>query len=267
MTDRILSEITPLYGFCPFSSVKDNLIQCRALSRVPRNAQTVIVCLFPYFLGKDNYNGSDISKYAVVPDYHDVVIPLLEDACKKLKAVYPDEEFEAFADNSPIPEVRAAVNADLGVRGKNGLLINEEYGSWVFIGEIITTKKFYFPTVENTECIGCGKCIIACPTGSISENGIDKASCLSDITQRKGELKEEQIKLIRDSECIWGCDICQNACPMNLNVKISPLNAFKDDVRLKADAENIDGRAYAWRGRKTIERNINILYKLKGEEK
>lgn len=266
MTDRILSKITPVYGFCSFKSIENNLIKCRALNRIPKNSKTVIVCLFPYYLGEDKYNGSDISKYAVVPDYHDVVTELLEEACDELKGQYPDKEFVSFTDNSPIPEVRAAVNAGLGVKGKNGLLINKDYGSWVFIGSIVTTKEYSYIENKVTECIGCNKCISSCPTDSITNWGINIDTCLSDITQRKGELTEEQQNLIIDSGCIWGCDICQNVCPMNKNIRINPLNAFTSDIRIKADADNLDGRAYAWRGKKTIERNIKILYNVKGEE-
>lgn len=266
MTERILNSITPLYGFCSFSEIKNGLIPCRAVSRIPENSQTVIVCLFPYYLGEDKYTGSDISRYAVVPDYHDVIKELLVKACTELKNEYPNEEFEPFIDNSPVPEVKAAILAGLGVKGKNGLLINKYYGSWVFIGEIITTKKYNYPAIEADICLNCNKCVESCPTGSITKNGINTDTCLSDITQRKNELTDEQQELIRKSGCIWGCDICQTVCPMNRNAVINPLKAFADGVILKADADNLDGRAYAWRGRKTIERNIKILYKPKGEE-
>ncbi|MCQ2484299.1 MAG: DUF1730 domain-containing protein [Clostridia bacterium] len=259
MTDKILSELTPQYGFCSFAKIQDRLIDCRAKSRIPENAKTVIVCLFPYFLGNDKYDGSDISKYAVVPDYHDTITARLTEVCDKLKEAFPDEEFVTFTDNSPIPEVFAAVNAGLGVRGKNSLFISHEYGSWVFIGEIVTTKEYPQSSAGAVDCMNCGKCVKACPTGSITESGINTDTCLSNITQCKGELSETEKKLIMDSGCIWGCDICQNVCPMNKNIKINPLEAFTKDVRLKADADNLEGRAYAWRGRKVIERNINLL--------
>lgn len=261
MTEKILSEFTSEYGFCPFSVVKDRLINCRAKAKIPENAQTVIVCLFPYYLGENAYSGSDISKYAVVPDYHDTVTEILNKACARLKEGYPDEEFVTFTDNSPIPEVSAAVSSGLGVFGKNGLFISNVYGSWVFIGEIVTTKRYPYKAPDKTECIGCEKCIEACPTHSITENGVNADTCLSFITQKKGEFTEDEKKIIIDSGCIWGCDICQNVCPMNINKKISPLEVFSSDIKLKADAENLDGRAYGWRGKKVIERNINLLYK------
>lgn len=259
MTDKILSEVTPQYGFCSFDKIQNRLIDCRAKSRIPENTKTVIVCLFPYFLGNDKYDGSDISKYAVVPDYHDTIIAQLTEVCAKLKEAFPDEKFVTFTDNSPVPEVFAAVNAGLGVRGKNGLFISHEYGSWVFIGEIVTTKEYHQSSVGAVDCLNCGKCVKACPTSSITENGINADTCLSNITQRKGELSETEKQLIIDSGCIWGCDICQNVCPMNKNIKINPLEAFRNDVRLNADADNLEGRAYAWRGRKVIERNIKLL--------
>lgn len=261
----ILSSVSPVYGFCPFDSIKDSLIECRAKQRLPENAETVIVFLFPYYLGDGCYEGSDLSKYAVVPDYHDVLIPILSDACKRLKEKYPDEEFATFTDNSPIPEVRSAVYAGLGVKGKNGLFISREYGSWVFIGEIVTTMKIKCNLPIDFSCIGCGRCIEACPTGSITEKGINRQTCLSHITQRKGELTREEQELIKKTNCLWGCDICQNVCPMNNGKKTKPLPIFTADIKLRADADKLDGRAYAWRGRKTIERNINILYKEKGK--
>lgn len=264
--DEILSKVSPVYGFCSFNKIDEHLIDCRGKVKLPEKAKTVIVFLFPYYLGDDAYNDSDISKYAVVPDYHDVLIPLLENACNELKARFPNDEFVMFADNSPIPEVYAAVMAGLGVKGKNGLFISKEYGSWVFIGDIVTTLEITPANPTELFCIGCNKCVEACPTESIKNYGIIKETCLSHITQRKGTLTQKEINLIRKSNCLWGCDICQNVCPMNFDKKTKPLDIFKSDVKLKADAEDIDGRAYAWRGKKTIERNINILYDEKGEK-
>lgn len=264
MINKILSEFFTCYGFCDYGKISDSLLPCAAAKRLPENAETVICCLFPYNLGDDKYSGSDISKYAVVPDYHNIVTEILKEACTVLKKQFPNEEFEPFSDNSPIPEVRASVLAGLGVRGKNGLLINEEYGSWVFIGEIVTTMKLQSDG-DFKSCIGCGKCAYACPNKAIGENGISKSECISDITQRKGELSEVETKLIKNSGCAWGCDICQNVCPMNFNKKINPLPAFKDGARLRADSENLDGRAYAWRGKKVIERNLKILYDKEGK--
>lgn len=262
MINKILSETAPVYGFCSFDQIKDSLIDCRAKSRIPENARSIIVMLFPYYLGDEAYDGSDISKYAVVPDYHKTVTEILDNASKKLKEAFPEDEFVVFTDNSPIPEVKAAILAGLGIRGLNGLFFNKEYGSWVFIGEIVTTKAFDYIKVENTACFGCRKCIEACPAKAISENGIDPEKCLSAVTQKKGELTEEQKEMIKSSGCAWGCDICQNVCPMNKKVKSEPIEIFKNGAELKARADSdISDRAYSWRGEKVIKRNLEILYK------
>ena len=262
MTEKILNEITPVFGFCPFDKVKDSLIKCRALNNIPENAKTVIVMLFPYNLGDEAYEGSDISRYAVVPDYHDVIGQLLTETAQKLQSTYPDEDFVAFTDNSPIPEVKAAMLAGLGVKGLNGLFINKEFGSWVFIGEIVTTKDYNYTDISEKFCIKCRKCISACPTNAISETGIDTTRCLSFITQKKGELAPEQAQLIKDSGCAWGCDVCQNVCPMNNGAKAEPLEIFKKGAEINARTDSdISDRAYAWRGETVIKRNLEILKK------
>lgn len=259
MLNKIISELTPVYGFCRFSDIKDQLLDCRAAKRLPEEAESVIVMLFPYYLGEEKYADCNISRYAVVPDYHlaigNAVLPALE----RLREHYPNEKFEFFTDSSPIPEVKAALLAGLGVMGKNRLLINKEYGSWFFISEIVTTMKL--PACEPTEgqCLNCGKCIAACPARALGKKSFDKELCLSDITQRKGSLTEEQIQLIKKSGCIWGCDICQTVCPMNKNIKIEPSKIFLNGIETTAKTDNISDRAYAWRGKKVIERNLEII--------
>lgn len=262
MLDKILSQYAPVYGFCPFDKISDSLIDCRAKGRIPSGARSIITALFPYFLGEDAYDGSDISKYAVVPDYHNTITAILNQATLELKEAYPDDEFVVFTDNSPIPEVKAAVNAGLGVRGLNGLFINKSFGSWVFIGEIVTTMSLTSADIQENDnvCIGCGKCTDACPTNAIRADGIVTELCLSYITQKKGELTDEQKNLIKNSGCAWGCDICQNVCPMNKNVDTNPIAAFLNGAELKARSDaDISDRAYAWRGEKVIRRNLGIL--------
>lgn len=250
---------SPLWGVCSFDKVSGNLIDCRAKSRLPDNANSVIVACFPYYLGKGAYNNSNISKYAVVTDYHDVAVNRLEEACKKLREIYPEEKFIPFADNSPIPEVSAAVSAGLGARGKNSLLITEKYGSYVFIGEIVTTLAVDSTESEQKNCADCGLCVAKCPAKAIGNNGIDSAKCLSAVTQKKGELSAEEITLMKKCGCVWGCDICQDVCPMNKNAAITEIEEFlKDPVAILTNETPLEGRAYAWRGKKVTERNLAV---------
>lgn len=254
-----MDEITPLWGLCPFDKIENDLIECRAKNRLPQKAKTVIVACFPYLLKEENYKNINISKYAVVEDYHNVALNRLNSAITKLRELYPDHEFAAFADNSPVPEVKAACLAGLGVRGKNTLLISEKYGSYVFIGEIVTSLELDCDTAIETPCIECGKCIEACPSGALSKSGFDRAACLSEITQKKGVLSEKEETLMKDCGCIWGCDICQDVCPMNKNAQTTHIQEFlASPVACLSEGCSLDGRAYEWRGRKVIERNISL---------
>ncbi len=254
----ILSGRLSAYGFCSFESLKDSLIRCRALSRLPQNSRGVITALFPYSLGDEAYENSNISRYACVADYHVVALKILNDLCDELKKEWPCEEFVPFVDNSPVAEVYAAALSGLGKIGSNGLLINDDYGSWVFIGEIVTTLEFENLTAPS-HCIGCGMCEKKCPSGAISNGKIDKEKCLSDITQRKGELTDGQKEMIKLSGCAWGCDVCQVVCPHNADVKVTDIDEFRNTFSPFADPENLEGKAYGWRGAKVIERNLQIL--------
>ena len=257
--DNIINGISPLYGICPFEKIKDNLIECRAKSRLPENPSTVIVACFPYLLDDSQYKNRNVSKYAVVTDYHQVAVARLEKAADKLRQIYPDNKFVVFADNSPIPEVRAACAAGLGVRGTNSLLITAEYGSYVFLGEIVTDLEIDAQAGEEKSCIGCKKCIDACPSKAISETEFNQTACLSAVTQRKGELSDEEKKLMKECGCVWGCDICQDVCPMNKNAAKTQIEEFLSSAEPSITSGcDLDARAYEWRGRKVIERNINI---------
>lgn len=257
--ERIMNGISPLWGICPFEELSGGLIECRAKSRLPQNAKSVIVACFPYLLEKSEYSKANISKYAVVTDYHEVALSRLKKAVSELKKLFPENEFSAFADNSPIPEVTAACLAGLGVRGMNTLLITEKYGSYVFIGEIVTDLEPDIQKHSINDCIKCGRCIKACPSSAIKENGFDRKVCLSEITQKKGELSEEEIRLMKECGCVWGCDICQNICPMNRNAAVTEIKEFlSSPVPYVTEGCSLDGRAYEWRGRKVVDRNISL---------
>ena len=259
MIDEIIYDLNVPYGICPFDLVKDNLINCRAKEKLPQNSKSIIVFLFPYKFEDNKYVNSNISKYACVKDYHIVINDALSPVIDRLKTKFPENKFVSFSDNSPIPEVTAAVYAGLGVKGKNNLLINSFFGSYVFIGEIVTDLELEYNEFNLKSCINCGACIAECPKQAISENGINKDKCLSNIIQSKGEISEQDILLIKDNNCLWGCDICQDICPMNTEIKINPFNGFLNgfENRLRCDGD-ISDRAYAWRGNKIVKRNYDI---------
>ncbi len=256
----VMNRVSPLWGVCDFAPFAEHVLPCRAAKRIPDGAQSILVALFPYYLGEDAYEDSNISRYAVVPDYNDFLRDMLCEAAAELSELVPNEQFAAFCGNSPLPEVAAAVKAGLGTRGRNGLLLTERYGSWVFIGEIVTTLHLTPAEKELQLCDSCDLCIRACPTGALSESGFDDTLCLSAITQQKKPLTPQQEEMIRQTGCAWGCDICQKACPKNKGVMTTEIELFLNGVKTRAEhGEDLEGRAYGWRGAKVIERNLDIL--------
>lgn len=249
-----------LFGFCRFENVLP-LLPCRAVARVPLNAKTIIMCAFPYLVKEPSNVKRNISYYACVPDYHIVVMDMLRNVSNSLKKTFPNYTFEPFADNSPIREVKASQLAGLGCVGKNGLLITKKYGSYVFLGEVVTDMDIDC-TEHNEVCIGCGLCANNCPTKSIGVEGIKEDTCLSNITQKKGELLDYEKNLMVCNHTAWGCDMCQTICPMNKDVAETYIQAFITGANHILTEDNISKKgAYYWRGRKTIVRNINILNK------
>lgn len=229
----------------------------------PRSA---IVYLVPYYGGET----VNLSRYAAARDYHLYIRELNSRLSDYLSSVKPGSVNKGYGDHSPIDERHAALSLGLGVAGKNGLILNEKYGSYVFVGDMLTdiSPEELSASVpcEIKPCIGCGRCISACPTGILGGIGDD---CLSAMTQRKGELSEEAIALIRKYNTAWGCDECQAACPYNNKGVLSPIPFFLEDRIEEITKDLLDSldkaafssRAFAWRGRKTIERNIEILNK------
>ncbi len=252
ITDILSDNGIKNVGFCAFDEVKDKLLDCRAKNRLPENSKTIIMCAFPY---KVKGNAPKLlSRYAAVPDYHIVCGEMLASACKELKELYPQNTFEAFCDNSPIPEVYTAALAGLGAKGDNGLLITKDYGSFVFLGEIVTDLDI--PCEEKyTECLHCGKCKTACPVA------LDKTACLSDLSQKK-QLTGDELQTLKKNHILWGCDICQNACPMNSGGKHTDINEFINGYRNEySPDEDSQGRPYTWRGERVIKRNYDNLIK------
>lgn len=135
------------------------------------------------------------------------------------------------------------------------------YGSYVFLGTILTDQALDLPPrTRSSACVGCGKCLAACPGGALGENGVDLSRCLSELTQKKGDLTGEEAALVKAHPLIWGCDTCQRVCPYNTHPALSPLPEFREDLVDALDRADLEGltnrtfrdkygdRAFAWRG-------------------
>lgn len=224
-----------------------------------------VVMLFPYYPGKDE-NGN-ISVYTYSKDYHIVVKEYLKKVAEFIKNS-GGYKTEIFVDVSPYDDIDLGYRAGLGVVGKNRLLINDKYGSFCFIGYVITDMPLELSQPLENSCLNCNKCVSACPAGTLKEGDFSK--CLSEITQKKGDLSEAEQKLIKENGFAFGCDICQMVCPMN-NFNITSFEEFKTDLITKIykkDFENLSNkefkekfgnRAFSWRGKKVLVRNLDIL--------
>ena len=246
------------HGVSSYDNVSGRLIECGAKKRLPQNAKSVISVIFPYYLGEEYYKNSNISRYAVSADYHIIAGDMLKEISARLAALYPCNVFEPFMDSSPLPEVRCAVSAGLGVLGKNNLFISPVYGSWVFLGEIVTDLYISPTGGELNLCSGCSACADACPCGAINGGGINPQMCLSYLNQKKGELDDGVAEKMEENGCYWGCDVCQKVCPMNKKALPTPIKEFYSTaIPHISRGVDIDGRAFGWRGRAVIERNLS----------
>lgn len=233
----------------------------RKLSLIPENCRTVIVCVFPYFTGDTPER--NVSLYAVSRDYHIILREYLTRICGILADMFPKNRFVSFADSSPVNEVLAAAKAGLGCIGANRTFITPEYGSYVFLGEILTDLEVVCESTEVCNCEMCGRCVSACPAGALlPEGGVDAARCISSISQKKGEFTPEELALFDRGRLVWGCDVCQEVCPHNAHVTKTYIPEFYVDRRPTVTDENFsDGfeqRAYAWRGEGVIRRNMAL---------
>ena len=238
---------------------------------------TAVFFALPYLVAADAVSRErNLSLYAVPRDYHGYVRELEDTLLPALREAYPVRRFALFADHSPIAEVEAAAKAGLGVLGLNGLLITPDYGSFVFLCEIITDADYTAVTGRDMPnfpadpplCERCGACLAACPAGCC---GGDRTGCLSALTQKKGALTPDEGKAIQGGGLLWGCDTCQLACPHNQAViaagRNTPIPYFLEHRLPRLSTAALDtmsdgefaSRAYAWRGRAVIRRNASLL--------
>jgi epoxyqueuosine reductase len=164
-----------------------------------------------------------IARYAWGDDYHKVIKKRLFKLADALKTRYPEFEYRCAVDTAPLLEREHAQRAGLGWTGKHTLLIHPELGSWLLLGQIVTTLRiatsaetgYQAPTVvPDDHCGTCTQCIDACPTECISPYQLDAQRCISYLTIEHRGLIDPQLHPAM-GDWIAGCDICQEVCPFN----------------------------------------------------
>jgi epoxyqueuosine reductase len=172
-----------------------------------------------------------VARYAWGRDYHNALGKRLKRIVRALRERYPGEEFRSFVDASPLSERFFAERAGIGYTARNTLTISSAYGSWFFIGEILTTLELE-PTPLTEPRHGacprnCFRCGDACPTDALyAHHRMDARRCISYLTiEHRGSIAEELRPLMGD--WIFGCDLCQEACPLNVRGRETDLHDFR----------------------------------------
>lgn len=186
--------------------------------------KSVIVCRMNYPVSqcKELAGYSEIAAYAKGRDYHKTMRKKLQLLAEKIsKTVEVGCNYRVFCDSAPVLEKALAVKAGLGWIGKNSLLINEQDGSYFFLGEIYINFSLPIDQPLAKSCGTCRRCLDVCPTGALQESGfmLDARRCIAYLTiEHKGIIPCELRPLIGTR--IFGCDACQNVCPWNQSVSV-----------------------------------------------
>ncbi len=183
-------------------------------------AQSIISLAYNYYTTRKPAHADTpkISRYAYGKDYHHIIkgklVTLLTDIRKEFGAV----EGRYFVDSAPVLERQWAAKSGIGWQGKNTLLIHPKYGSYVFLAELIIDLPLVADAPIQDHCGTCRRCIDACPTDAISDDGyaLDASKCISYLTielKHKYPIPEHFRGKMKN--WIFGCDICQEVCPWN----------------------------------------------------
>ena len=257
----ILYESNP----CPFTAAD---VEERLRGTTEFTPKSAIVCLFPYYI--EHSGPSNLSRYTWSTDYHLVINEYLDKLIEKLQKMNTSAQFSIHCDTSPLADRYMAYLAGLGFYGKNNCFISPKWGSYVMIGTILTTLEFEPNTPLGQSCMGCNRCITACLGQCLGHDEFKYDTCKSYLTQKKGDLTNEEETIIGKTPLVFGCDVCQEVCPHNQSIPATPIPEFQH-VEPYIDINEIETltnkefkakyghRAFSWRGKKILIRNQNIV--------
>lgn len=236
-------------------------------------ARSVICVAVPYateYRSRAPLRGR-VSNYAWSADYHRRMRALLCELAALIEAQAGAGTTAVACDTSPLAERAFAARAGLGWVGKHTNLINPELGSFVFLGEVVTSVEFDPDPELRKTCGSCTRCVDACPTGALrGDYTIDATRCIADLTQRTDSIPREMRALIGD--WVWGCDICQLVCPPTMRAanaaaaENAPLNddlaapSLQRLLRLRSSEFKrlYRNTSIGWRGAAVLRRNAAV---------
>jgi epoxyqueuosine reductase len=171
-----------------------------------------------------------IARYAWGKDYHQILGDRLQQLDERIRRLAPDAVTRSYVDTGPVMEKAWAEQAGVGWIGKHSNLVSSQFGSWLLLGEILTTLELEPDEPATDLCGSCSLCIQACPTQAIVEPYVvDATRCISYLTiefrgDRAGIPEELQQRM---GNKIFGCDDCLDVCPFNLRAEPTPTPAFQ----------------------------------------
>lgn len=203
-------------------------------------------------------------------DYHLVLREAMAKLEDFIRQRVPEARIESMVDTGALVDRAVAERAGIGFKGKNCAIISPKWGSWIYLGEMITNIPFPPDSPVTEDCGECTKCIDACPTGALVGPGVLNAQrCISFLTQTKGFVEEEF--MLKIGNRLYGCDTCQIVCPKNRGKSwnhrpelqpdpetVKPLLLPLLDISNREFKERFGDSAAAWRGKNPIQRNAVI---------
>lgn len=241
-------------------------------------AKSIIVIGVSYYkdapkkdLSEKNKVQGKLSKSSIGVDYHILLKNKMEELVKQIKKRGIQFDYSIGVDTTPLLDRELAKRAGIGWYGKNANIINEKYGSFIFLGYIITSLEIKEDLSIEDKCDDCNICIKSCPVGAIKSNyELNATRCISYLTQTKLEIPYQ----LRDKMGInlYGCDICQLVCPKNKDVIKNHKKNEDKQINSMSFLEFIDieelffmsnkefkqkygAVAFSWRGKNIIKRN------------
>lgn len=203
-------------------------------------------------------------------DYHHVLRDRLQQLKNFLTARIPDAAAEIMVDTGVLSDRAVAERAGLGWIGKNTALITPEFGSWVYLGEMVTDVRLPPDEPLSDGCGDCTRCLDACPTQALVQpRQLDAQSCIAYLTLTRDSLAKEYREKIGTR--LYGCDTCQTVCPYNKGMNMTGHPEFAPDPEKSKPLlrpllhmtksefrEKFGTSSAAWRGKKPIQRNAII---------
>ncbi len=251
---------------CPLNLTKEMLLN-QVCDKQVENTKTVISVAMNYRHEKDNENLSSceaiFSSSSFGTDYHILMKEKLSSLASFLKEKY-NINAHIQVDNGNFDDRYWAYKSGLGAVGKNGMIIHEKYGSFIFLGELFIDKHIKSEKFEHKTCLGCNECIRKCPTNAIKNGNmnIENKRCLSYLSQAKEVIPAE---LGSKMQLLYGCDICNEVCPHNLmsyeiNREVKDELATVDLLRFVKISNKEFSKTYghlagSWRGKLVLVRN------------